>query len=69
MGPLILFGIAPLSWKVGVMRRKPGKLVLALGPLRLSLHDLSLPNWVPARWYQTPGGIPVLDACPAPERA
>lgn len=37
---LIMVGIAPFSWRLGVIRRKPGKLVFALGPFRLSLHDL-----------------------------
>lgn len=41
MNPLILIGIAPLSWRLGVTRSKPGKLVLAFGPFRLSLHNLA----------------------------
>lgn len=40
MSPLILCGIAPLSCRFGVVRRKPGKLVLAFGPFRLSFHNL-----------------------------
>lgn len=42
MNPGIFLGFAPLSWRVGVIRRKPGvKLVLAFGPFRLALHNLS----------------------------
>jgi hypothetical protein len=37
---MLFIGIAPLSWRFGVVRRKPGKLVLACGPLRLSLHNM-----------------------------
>jgi hypothetical protein len=40
MNPLVLIGIAPISWRLGVVRSKPGKLVFALGPLRLSFHNL-----------------------------
>ena len=35
---LFMIGIAPLSWRLGVVRRKPGKLVLAFGPLRFAAH-------------------------------
>lgn len=41
MNPLVLFGIAPLSWRFGALRRKPGKAVYAFGPLRFSFHDLN----------------------------
>lgn len=41
MNPLALIGLAPISWRLGVVRRKPGKLVVAFGPLRLSFHDLN----------------------------
>lgn len=41
MNPLISLGIAPFSWRLGIVRSKPGKVVIGLGPLRLSLHDLS----------------------------
>jgi len=41
MNPLILFGIAPLSWRVGAIRRKPGKAVYAFGPFRISFHNLT----------------------------
>ena len=40
MSPLVLVGIAPLSWRFGVVRRKPGKLVRAFGPFRISFHNL-----------------------------
>lgn len=40
MNYLVMIGIAPLSWRLGVVRRKPGKLVLSFGPLRLSTHYL-----------------------------
>jgi hypothetical protein len=39
--PLVLVGIAPLSWRFGVVRSKPGKRVYAFGPFRLSLHNLA----------------------------
>lgn len=41
MNPLILIGLAPLSWRLGVVRSKPGKWVFALGPLRISAHNLA----------------------------
>lgn len=41
MNPLILVGIAPFSWRLGVVRRKSGKLVLALGPLRCCFHNVA----------------------------
>lgn len=41
MNPLFLVGLAPLSWKLGVVRHKPGKLVVALGPIRFSFHNLA----------------------------
>lgn len=40
MNPLLLIGIAPISWRFGIVGRKPGKIVIALGPFRLSLHNL-----------------------------
>lgn len=40
MNPLFLIGLAPLSWRFGITRRKPGKLVFALGPVRFSFHNL-----------------------------
>lgn len=39
---MIFIGIAPLSWRIGLVRSKPGKRVYALGPLRLSLHSVQL---------------------------
>lgn len=41
MNPLVLIGVAPLSWRLGIIRRKPGKMVLAVGPIRLSFHNLN----------------------------
>lgn len=41
MNPLVLVGLAPISWRLGIVRRKPGKLVISVGPLRLSFHNLS----------------------------
>lgn len=41
MNYLALVGIAPFSWKLGVVRRKPQKFVLALGPFRFSFHNLA----------------------------
>jgi hypothetical protein len=40
MNPLIMIGLAPLSWRFGVTRSKPGKLVLAFGPFRIAFHNL-----------------------------
>jgi len=37
---LFMVGIAPFSWRLGVVRNKPGKWVGAFGPLRLSLHHV-----------------------------
>lgn len=42
MVPALFIGIAPTSWRLGVTRSKPGKLVLAFGPLRLAFHDLGV---------------------------
>ncbi|QJA43147.1 hypothetical protein [Phaeobacter phage MD18] len=41
MNPLIMSGTAPLSWRLGVTGRKPGKRVNAFGPIRLSYHNLA----------------------------
>jgi hypothetical protein len=39
MHPLFMVGIAPTSWRLGVVRYKPGvKIVLGLGPLRVAFH-------------------------------
>lgn len=38
---MLFIGLAPFSWRLGIVRSKPGKLVLGLGPLRLSLHKVS----------------------------
>jgi hypothetical protein len=40
MNPLFMIGIAPLSWRLGVTGKKPGKVVYALGPFRVSYHAL-----------------------------
>lgn len=40
MNPLALIGLAPLSWRFGTVRRKPGKMVWAFGPIRFSFHNL-----------------------------
>jgi hypothetical protein len=46
MNILLMIGLAPLSWRFGRIRRKYDqryrlvKLVFALGPLRVSMHDL-----------------------------
>lgn len=37
---LVMIGVAPFSWRFGIVRNKPGKLVLSAGPFRLSVHDL-----------------------------
>lgn len=42
MNPLVLIGVAPFSWRLGVIRHKRGKLVWAFGPIRLSFHNLNL---------------------------
>lgn len=36
------FGIVlfPSSWRLGFTRRKPGKAVFAIGPLRLTWHEV-----------------------------
>lgn len=39
MNFLVLIGIAPFSWRLGVVHKKPGNPVLFLGPLRLSFHN------------------------------
>jgi hypothetical protein len=39
MNPIFMIGLAPLSWRFSVTRRKPGKLVLAFGPLRAAWHN------------------------------
>lgn len=41
MDPLVMIGLAPLNWRIGVVRHKVGKLVWAFGPLRLSFHNLA----------------------------
>lgn len=38
MNWLVMVGIAPLSWRIGEVRNKPGKRVYAIGPFRLGLH-------------------------------
>lgn len=41
MNYLLMIGVAPLSWRLGVVRHKPGvKTVLAFGPFRVALHFL-----------------------------
>lgn len=41
MNPLFMVGVAPVSWRFGVVRHKPGvKTVFALGPFRMALHFL-----------------------------
>lgn len=40
MNYLFMIGLAPLSWRLGVIRRKPGKTVWAVGPVRFSVHRL-----------------------------
>ena len=36
---LVMVGVAPLSWRLGVVRDKVGvKRVYALGPFRLAVH-------------------------------
>jgi len=42
MNFLMMVGVAPLSWRLGLIKEKVGKVVYAVGPLRLSFHDLSL---------------------------
>lgn len=37
---VLMVGIAPTSWRIGMIRNKPGKQVYAFGPLRLSFHKL-----------------------------
>lgn len=42
MHPLLMVGIVITSWRLGVIRHKPGtKTVLAFGPLRFALHWVS----------------------------
>jgi len=40
MNILATIGIAPISWRLGVVRHTPYKWVFALGPFRLSIHKL-----------------------------
>jgi len=37
---MIMAGIAPLSWRLGVIRYTHYKWVFAVGPFRLSIHNL-----------------------------
>ena len=36
-----MIGVAPFSWRFGVIRHTHYKIVFALGPLRLALHDVA----------------------------
>lgn len=38
MNCILMIGLAPFSWKIGIVRSKPGKMVLGLGPLRFAYH-------------------------------
>lgn len=37
---LYMVGIAPLSWQVGLVRKKDNKSVWALGPFRFAIHKV-----------------------------
>jgi len=40
MNVLVTIGIAPVSWRLGVVRHTTYKWVFAMGPLRFSIHKL-----------------------------
>ena len=42
MNFLLMIGVAPFSWRFGLIRHTAAKAVFALGPFRVSLHDLDM---------------------------
>lgn len=40
MNYLLMVGIAPISWRFGIVRSTPYKIVYALGPFRLAVHKI-----------------------------